>query len=117
MEPVNPSKGKYLATDVTFHGRDLRPTQKFETSLKYGPNGSVVSGRVYGIPRFVIDPETMLVYMGYQFSPEVTEKFIDGTIAVPKGISIVMDKVAQDRMKAKQKGRLKNWTRIWRRRG
>jgi len=114
MESVNPSKGKYLATDVTFHGRDLRPTLKFENSLRYAADGSIVSGRVYGIPRYIIDLETKLVYMGYQFSPEVTEKFMDGTIAVPRGVSIVLDKVAQDRMKTKEKGRLKNLTRWFR---
>jgi hypothetical protein len=114
MEPVKPSQGKYLATDITIHGRSLRPTQKFENSLQYGPNGSVVSGRVYGVPTFVIDPVTKLVYFGHQFSPEVTQKFIDGTIAMPKGISIILDKVAQDRLKAKEKGRLKNWTRWFR---
>lgn len=112
MDPVNPTKGMYLATDVTFHGRSLRPTQKFEHPIRRS-DGSI-QGRVYGIPRFIIDPETKLVYMGYQFSPEVTEKFMDGTIAVPKGVPIVLDKVAQDRMKAKEKGRLKNLTRWFR---
>ncbi len=116
MEPVNPSKGKYTATDVTFHGRYLRPTQKFENSLKYGPNGSVISGRVYGEPRFVIDPKTNAVYIAHQFSPDVTEKFLDGTLAVPEGVSVYIDEVAQARIEAKEKGRLKDLTRFWRKR-
>ena len=113
MEPGATNKQVFQATDITMHGRDFRPSQKFENSLKRAPDGTILSGRVYGIPRLVVDPDTGLVYLGHQFSREITEKFLDGTIEMPKDISIVIDEETQNRMKEKDKRKLKNSTRVW----
>ena len=111
MEPQDNKKG-FEATDVTFHSRMFRPTQKFEDSIKRNSDGSI-SGRVYGIPRLLMDPETKLIYLGYEFSPEVAKKFLDGTIVMPAGAPNIIDEETQKRMATAIKKQLKNSTRTW----
>lgn len=110
----NKNAEQYVAVDVTFHGRNQHPTKTFESAvLKAESKGSKVV-RVYGIPRAVINIEKGLMYLGHEFSEEITEKILDGTLILPKGVNHIIDKETTERMKNKEKKRLKNLTRVFR---
>ena len=113
MEPKRPEQ-IFTATDITFHGRDLKPTEKFENAQKTAKRKGSEIVRVYGIPRLVVDLETKLVYLDFQFSSDITEKLRNGTLVIPKDVPSQIDEPTQKLMKEKEKRRLKNSTRVWR---
>lgn len=107
-------KVDFEATDITFHGRDLRLTQSFERAQERARRKGSKEVRVYGTPRFVMDPETRLIYLGYQFSRDIVDRMISGQLAMPKGIPMIISKEDQERLAEKQKRELKNSTKVWR---
>ena len=110
------SNFQFQAVNVTLHGRNQHPTQTLQQAVfKAKSEGSKIV-RVYGIPQLVIDPDTKLVYLGHQFSKDITEKILDGTLAMPKGIQTVIDEETQERIKNKEKRRLKSSTKVYRKR-
>lgn len=116
MEQLEHKKiGAYEAVDVTFHGRNQHPTETWERAVSKAESKGSEIVRVYGVPRPVLDTDTGLVYLAYQFSREITEKIQNGTLVVPKGISVVIDQETTDRMRDKEKRRLKNSTKVCRR--
>lgn len=113
-DTMEPKKVGFELIDITFHSRDFRPTQSFERAqVKARAKGSKVV-RVYGIPRLVIDPETNLVYFGIQFSEDVLKKFQSGKLMMEKNIPLLIDEETQKKVTGKEKRRLKNLTRFWR---
>lgn len=113
MEQNSP---QFVATDIIFHGRNYRPTKSFEVAVANAEKKGSEIARIYGIPRFVIDLKTNLVYLGYEFSPEVTEKIVNGILALPKGIAMYIDPETQRIMSDRQKRKLKNSTKVYRKR-
>lgn len=101
---------------MQFHGRDQHPTVSLESAVKkaVGKGSPVV--RVYGKPVFVLDEEKKLVYLRIKFSPEITQKLIDGTLVIPPGMVPFIDAETQARIKAREKRRLKNGTKVWHKR-
>ena len=111
---IEQTKVGFGTTDVTFHSRDFRPTQSFERAkLKAQVKGSKVI-RVYGIPRLVIDPKTKLVYLGIQFSEDIVKRIRSGELAMTKGTPWITDQETQNKLDDKEKRKLKNLTRFWR---
>ena len=105
---------KYIAVDTTLHGRILRPTDTFENAKRRAiKKGSEVI-RVYGFLRFVLDTDTCLIYTAYQFSKDITEKLVNGTLQLPKGMPTIIDDETKKLIEEKEKRRLKNSTRVWR---
>jgi|GEM_PF-2489969 len=113
MEQTFPKLDKFIAVDLQFHGRDQHPTKTLEGAVRKAVRKDSPIIRVYGKPVLSVDMETRLVYLRYQFSPEITEKLLDGTLTIPSGLVPVIDAETQERMKAKEKRRLKNGTRVW----
>lgn len=113
MEQTFLKPDKFIAVDMQFHGRDQHPTKTLEATIKKAAGKGSPIIRVYGKPVLLVDMDTHLVYLKYKFSPEITEKFIDGTLTIPPGMVPFIDKETQERMKAKEKRRLKNETRVW----
>jgi|SRR3989344_4042982 len=114
METIDQPKQTFEAVDITFHGRNLRSTMKFENAQKKAEakNSKVI--RVYGVPQFLLERETGLIYLSYRFSEDITKKIMDGTLVFPKGTPTLIDPETQKFIKAKEKRRLKNSTRVWR---
>ncbi len=107
----------FESTDITFHSRDFRPTQSFERAqTKARTKGSRVV-RVYGVPGFVIDPITKLVYFRIKFSDEITKKIQSGELVMKPNTPWIVDEETQKKIADKEKRRLKNWTRFWRKDG
>ena len=101
-------------TDVTVHSRGLRPTQSFERAQgKARLKGSEVI-RVVGAPKLLVDPKTMLVYLGVRFSDEIAKKLKVGGVIVGKNTPLIVDKETQNEIVKKKKRWLKNFTRVWR---
>jgi hypothetical protein len=111
---MEPKKVGFESTDITFHSRDLRPTQSFERAHEKAlAKGSNIT-RVYGIPRLVMNPETKKVYFGLQFSPDITKRIQSGELKLNVNVPIIVDDETQKKMTDKEKRRLKNSTQVWR---
>ncbi len=111
---MEPQKVEFESTDLTFHGRALRSTQSFEhAKQKAHAKGSKII-RVYGIPRLVVDTETKLLYLGLEFSKDITEKIRNGELVMMPNTPHSIDEDTQKIITKKQKKRLKNSTRVWR---
>ena len=105
---------EFESTDITFHSRDFRPTQSFERAKeKAHVKGSKVV-RVYGIPRLMIDMETKLIYLGFQFSDEITKKIQSGELVMKPNTPYIIDEETKKKMADKEKRRLKNSAKVWR---
>jgi len=72
---------------------------------------------VYGIPRFVIDPKTKLVYFGFQFSDDITRRIRSGELMMDPNTPWIVDEETKKKVADKEKRKLKNWTRFWRKDG
>ena len=84
-------KVDFESTDITFHSRDFRPTQSFERAqVKARVKDSKVV-RVYGIPRLVIDTETKLIYLGFQFSDDITKRIQGGELVMKRDTPWIVD--------------------------
>jgi hypothetical protein len=111
---MEPKKVEFTSTDLTFHSRNLRPTQSFERAKqKADAKGSEIV-RVYGTPQLVIDPNTNLVYFGMRFSKEITEKIKNGELTIDFNAPVVIDEETQNKIADKEKRKLKNLTKVWR---
>lgn len=104
----------FESTDITFHSRDLRPTQSFERAQANAQRKGSKEIRVYGIPQLVIDPETKFVYLGLQFSDDVTKRIQSGELVMKPNMPYKVDEETQKKMADKKKRWLKNFTRVWR---
>jgi predicted house-cleaning NTP pyrophosphatase (Maf/HAM1 superfamily) len=107
-------KVEFISTDITFHSRDLRPTQSFERAKEraYKKGSNII--RVYGTPYFVIDMKTKLVYLRYKFSDDITKKIENGELIMKADTPVIMDEEIQNKLKDRKKKKLKNLTRVWR---
>ena len=103
----------FETTDITFHSRDLRPTQSFERAKEKAREKDFKIVRVYGIPRLVIDMKTKLVYFGLQFSEDVTKRIQNGELVMKSGVPYIVDEETKKKMADKEKRELKNSTRVW----
>jgi hypothetical protein len=104
---------KYIAVDTMLHGRFLRPTDTFEKAEHRAVEKGSNIIRVYGTPVLVLDRNTNLIYLRYQFSKDITEKILNGTLIFPKNITPVIDKETQKLINDKEKRKLKNSTKVW----
>jgi predicted house-cleaning NTP pyrophosphatase (Maf/HAM1 superfamily) len=111
---MEPKKVEFVSTDVTFHSRDLRPTQSFERAKEKADAKCSKIVRVYGIPNLVIDPETNLVYFNLGFSDEITKKIQNGELVIKSDTPFLIDEETQKKMDNKEKRRLKDSTKVWR---
>ena len=107
-------KIKFESTDITFHSRDLRPTQSFERAKERAHKKGSKIVRVYGIPKLMIDMETKLVYLGLQFSDKITKKIQNGELLMKPDTPYIVDEETQKKMADKEKRKLKNSTKVWR---
>ena len=108
-------KVEFESTDITFHSRDFRPTQIFERAKEKARTKGSKIVRVYGKPQLIMDPKTKLVYLGLSFSDEITKKIKSGELVMTQNMPYIVDEETQKKMANKEKGRLKNLTRFWRR--
>jgi len=111
---MEPKKVEFVSTDVTFHSRDLRPTQSFERAKEKADAKCSKVVRVYGIPRLVVDMETKLVYFDLGFSDEITKKIQNGELVIKSDVPFLIDEETQKKMDNKEKRRLKDSTKVWR---
>ena len=107
-------KVEFEQTDLIFHSRDFRPTQKFERAREKARTKGSDTVRVYGTPCLVIDPTTMLVYFELRFSDEIAKKIKNGELIMRPNAPHAIDKETQKKMKDKEKRKLKNSTKVWR---
>jgi hypothetical protein len=105
---------KFESTDITFHSRDLRPTQSLERAKEKARKKGSDIVRIYGNFRLIIDPETMLVYPDYHFSEEITKKIKNGELVIKPDTPKLIDEETQKKMIDKEKRKLKNSTKVWR---
>lgn len=107
-------KVDFESTDVTFHSRDFRPTRSFARAQEKARTKDSKVVRVYGIPRLVIDTETKLMHLGFQFSEDITRRIQNGELVMQKNTPWTVDEETQKKIADKEKRRLKNSTRVWR---
>jgi hypothetical protein len=106
----------YKSTDITFHSRDSEPTHNFKRAQdKAHKKGSGIV-RVYGIPRLVLDEENRCIHFKLEFSPEITKKIQSGELVLESNMPHFVDKETQIKIVNKKKKKLKNSTRVWRKR-
>lgn len=113
MEQKSPTQ-EFLATDITFHGREYRPTGTFEVAQANAERKNSKIIRVYGIPTFVVDLDTRLVYLGFRFSQDILQKIKNGTLLFPSGLPFIIDPETEQVINDRQKRRLKALTRVYR---
>jgi hypothetical protein len=111
---MEPKKVEFVSTDVTFHSRGLRPTQNFERAKETADAKCSKIVRVYGIPSLSIDPKTNLVYFNLNFSDEITRKIHSGELVMQPNTPFLIDEETQRKMDNKEKRKLKDSTRVWR---
>jgi len=111
---MEPQKVAFESTDITFHSRDLRPTQSFERAQEKARSKGSKVVRVYGTPEFVMDPKTKLVYLGFRFSDEIAGKIRNGELAIKPNTPFLVDRETQEKISDKIKRKLKNLARVWR---
>lgn len=111
---MEPKKVEFVSTDVTFHSRDLRTTQSFERAKEKADAKCSKIVRIYGIPSLVMDPETNLVYFKLNFSDEITKKIQNGELVMQPNTPFLIDEETQKKMANKEKRKLKDSTRVWR---
>lgn len=104
----------FESTDITFHSRDLRSTQSFERAQKNARAKDSNVVRVYGIPGFVIDPETRLVYFRIKFPEDIERRIRSGELVMKENTPWIVDEETKKKADDMEKRRLKNLTRVWR---
>jgi|AntAceMinimDraft_16_1070373.scaffolds.fasta_scaffold159766_1 hypothetical protein len=111
---MEPQKVEFMSKDITFHSRCLRPTQSFKRAcLKAREEGSGIV-RVYGIPKLVMDPKTKLIYLKLDFSEDISKRIQSGKLTMKLNTPLIIDKETKIKIANKEKRRLKNSTRVWR---
>ena len=102
---------------MRFNGRDQHLTETLEGALKKadkkGSEKASIYGKLYSV---VDDKEAQVQYRSYSFSPDISEKLLNGTLIIPSTLSVIIeDKIAAS-LKAKEKRRLKTITKVYRKR-
>ena len=106
----------YKSTDIIFHSRDSEPTHSFERAQEKARKKGSDIVRAYGIPRLVLDEENKCIRLNLIFSDEITKKIQSGELVLESNMPHFIDKETQVKMANKEKRRLKNSTRVWRKR-
>lgn len=114
MQEMEPKNIVFESTDITFHSRRFRPTQSFARALQKAQSNGSSEVRAYGIPRVVRDPKTNREYLALEFSKDITERILNGELMMKSDMPIIIDEETQSKMIEKEKRRLKNSTRVWR---
>lgn len=110
---MEPAKVEFESVDITFHSRDLRPTQSFERAKEIALTKGSRIVRVYGIPQLMIDMETKLIYLGFRFSDEIAKKIQSGELMIKSDTPCIVDEETQKKIDKKEKNKLKNLTKVW----
>ena len=73
-------KVEFMSTDITFHSRNLRPTQSFERACQKAREKGSAIVRVFGIPKLVMNPETKLIHIMLTFSDDIKKRIQSGEL-------------------------------------
>lgn len=111
---MDPKKVEFESTNIQFHSRNQEPTQSFERALKKALKKGSKEVRIYGRPQVIEDPKTGLICIVLHFSDEITKKIQDGTLIIKEDLPWFIDQETCEKMQNKEKRRLKNSTRVWR---
>jgi len=109
-------KVEFVSTDITFYSRGLRPTQSFDRARQKTRDEDSNIVRVYGTLESVIDPKTKAKYIKLNFPDDIIKMFQSGELVMKPNTPIIVDKETKIKMVNKEKRRLKNSTRVWRKR-